>query len=101
MTAMAGRRLCLLLAMVYPAPMPIACAAAANWSAIGDRAFEVEQKCGTPRERDLLGYGIDRQWQGRYDYRLEEWVYGPYSGMYYFLQFKGNRLIRIETRRSR
>lgn len=64
---------------------------------VGDRAFEVEQKCGAPRERDLLGYSVERQ--GQYDLKLEEWVYGPYNGMYYFLEFEGNRLVRIDTRR--
>lgn len=64
---------------------------------IGDRAFEVEEKCGEPQQRDQIGYSIDRY--GRYDFRLEEWVYGPRNGMYYFLQFEGNRLVRIEARR--
>ncbi|MGF6695072.1 hypothetical protein M2318_005172 [Metapseudomonas resinovorans] len=66
---------------------------------IGDRTFEVLQKCGEPVHRDLVGYTL-----GSYDRRefsVEEWVYGPKNGMLSILTFEGNRLVRIETRRSR
>ncbi|MBU3058300.1 DUF2845 domain-containing protein [Pseudomonas indica] len=66
---------------------------------LGDRAFEVQQKCGEPAHRDLVGYTL-----GEYDrreFKMEEWAYGPNNGMLYILTFEGNRLIRIETRRSR
>ncbi|UUY10188.1 DUF2845 domain-containing protein [Pseudomonas sp. J452] len=65
----------------------------------GDRAFEVERKCGEPSYRDLVGYTL-----GSYDrreFKIEEWVYGPNNGMLSILTFEGNRLIRIETRRGR
>lgn len=65
----------------------------------GDRAFEVERKCGPPAYRDLIGYttgGYDQ-----YDLKIEEWVYGPHNGMLSILTFEGNRLVRIETRRGR
>lgn len=65
---------------------------------LGDRAFEVEAKCGEPRHRDLLGYSL-----GAYDrreFRMEEWVYGPNNGMLQILTFEANRLIRIESRRA-
>ncbi|MBC9249445.1 hypothetical protein A9179_04050 [Pseudomonas alcaligenes] len=64
----------------------------------GDRAFEVEQKCGAPAHRDLVGYtlgGYDRR-----EFKVEEWVYGPNNGMLSILTFEGNRLVRIETRRA-
>ncbi|MFZ6049155.1 DUF2845 domain-containing protein [Pseudomonas sp. CR3202] len=66
---------------------------------IGDRTFEVLQKCGEPVQRDLVGYT-----GGYYDSReftIEEWVYGPNNGMLSILTFEGNRLVRIETKRSR
>ncbi|MDH4567244.1 DUF2845 domain-containing protein [Pseudomonas sp. BN414] len=66
---------------------------------LGDRTFEVLQKCGEPVHRDLVGYTL-----GSYDRRefnVEEWVYGPNNGMLSILTFEGNRLVRIETRRSR
>ncbi|MEK1904250.1 MAG: DUF2845 domain-containing protein [Pseudomonas sp.] len=64
----------------------------------GDRAFEVEKKCGPPAHRDQVGYtlsGYDRR-----EYSIEEWVYGPKNGMLSILTFEGNRLKRIETRRA-
>ncbi|HSC84215.1 MAG TPA: DUF2845 domain-containing protein [Pseudomonas sp.] len=64
----------------------------------GDRAFEVEQKCGNPAHRDPVGYtltGYDHR-----EYTIEEWVYGPKNGMLNILTFEGNRLVRIETRRA-
>lgn len=65
----------------------------------GDRAFEVERKCGEPTYRDVVGYTLGRN--DRQEFQLEEWVYGPNNGMFSILKFEGNRLTRIETRRSR
>ncbi|MGH8355185.1 MAG: DUF2845 domain-containing protein [Pseudomonas sp.] len=66
---------------------------------LGDRAFEVEAKCGPPAQRDLIGYSLG--YQQRRELKIEEWVYGPSNGSLSILTFEGNRLIRIETRRSR
>lgn len=66
---------------------------------VGDRAFEVQERCGEPRYRDLVAYQL-----GEYDRReskIEEWVYGPTNGMLYILTFEANRLRSIETRRDR
>ncbi|PYC28235.1 hypothetical protein DMO17_03400 [Aquipseudomonas alcaligenes] len=66
---------------------------------VGDRAFEVERKCGVPAYRDLVGYtlgGYDRR-----ELKIEEWVYGPDNGMLSILTFEGNRLTRIERKRNR
>jgi len=65
----------------------------------GDRAFEVERKCGPPAYRDQIGYTTGGHDQ--YDLKIEEWVYGPQNGMLSILTFEGNRLVRIETRRGR
>lgn len=65
---------------------------------LGDRAWEVEQKCGPPVHRDEVGYTV-----GEYDrreYRIEEWVYGPNNGATYILTFEANRLTRIEFKRD-
>ncbi|PZP21486.1 MULTISPECIES: DUF2845 domain-containing protein [Pseudomonas] len=67
-----------------------------NLVSVGDRAFEVENKCGAPRERDLVGF---TDGYSRADLKIEEWIYGPNNGMLYILRFEGNRLIRIESRR--
>lgn len=65
---------------------------------LGDRAWEVEQKCGAPEHRDEVGYTL-----GGYDhreYRVEEWVYGPRNGTIYILTFEANRLKNIEFKRN-
>ncbi|MFZ3203076.1 MAG: DUF2845 domain-containing protein [Pseudomonas sp.] len=66
---------------------------------VGDRSFEVEQKCGEPAFRDLVGYTLG-PYQRR-ELKIEEWVYGPSNGMLTILTFEGNRLTRIERRRGR
>lgn len=37
----------------------------------GDRAFEVERKCGVPQHRDLVGYSLSRN-----DRRNSDWKNG-------------------------
>lgn len=66
---------------------------------LGDRRFEVLQKCGEPAFRDLIGYSLSAN--ERREYSLEEWVYGPRNGMLSILTFEGNRLRQIERQRSR
>ena len=65
---------------------------------LGDRTFEVEQKCGAPSLRDQVGYTTD--FYGNQSLPITEWVYGPPSGTYYILTFTGNKLTDIEFRRS-
>ena len=65
---------------------------------VGDRSFEVLQKCGEPVSRDLIGFTLGSYDQR--DYKIEEWVYGPNNGMFRILTFEGNRLKSIETRRD-
>ena len=64
----------------------------------GDRAFEVERKCGAPDYRDQVGYTGDGH--GDRELMIEEWAYGPTNGMLSILTFQGNRLVRIETKRA-
>lgn len=64
----------------------------------GDRAFEVERKCGKPARTDLVGY--TGGYYGDREMVIEEWVYGPTNGMLSILTFRGNRLTRIETKRA-
>lgn len=64
----------------------------------GDRAFEVERKCGQPVQRDLVGYTLGPN--QRREMMREEWVYGPDNGIFSILTFEGNRLVRIETSRA-
>ena len=69
----------------------------------GDRSDEVLDKCGEPASRAIIGYRerLGRRW-GRYEeVSVEEWVYGPRNGMYYYLRFEGNRLTDIDSARRR
>src|SRR5437868_3083920 len=65
---------------------------------VGDRSGMVLQKCGQPASRDFLGY--KRSADRREEFQVEEWVYGPISGMYQYLRFEGNRLVRIDSKRG-
>lgn len=65
---------------------------------VGDRSFEVQQKCGEPAYRDLVGYTLGAN--ERREMKIEEWIYGPSNGMLTILTFEGNRLSRIERRRG-
>jgi len=65
---------------------------------VGDRAGEVLQKCGQPVARDPRGYR--RSADRRDEFQVEEWTYGPNSGMYYYLRFEGNRLVQITSKRG-
>lgn len=64
----------------------------------GDREFEVQQKCGEPIARNLVGYL--RSPNRREEVPIEEWVYGPMSGMYQYLRFEGGRLVQIHSKRG-
>jgi Protein of unknown function (DUF2845) len=65
----------------------------------GDREFEVQQKCGEPTARNLVGYL--RSHNRREEVPIEEWIYGPTSGMYQYLRFEGGRLVQITSKRKR
>ncbi|MDB6141957.1 MAG: putative exported protein [Pseudomonas sp.] len=64
----------------------------------GDREFEVQQKCGDPASRSLVGYL--RSPNRREEVPIEEWIYGPSNGMYQYLRFEGGRLVQINSKRG-
>lgn len=63
---------------------------------------EVRSKCGEPASASLVGYkeALD-EYGFRHEVQVQEWVYGPTSGMYHFLRFEGNRLRQIDSQRGR
>ena len=68
----------------------------------GNLASEVQDRCGEPVSRSFLGY---KQVPGyRYgesmEVAVEEWIYGPWNGMLYFVRFEGNRLSDIQSKRG-
>jgi hypothetical protein len=66
-----------------------------------DPMSEVASKCGEPVSRDFIGY---RERTDDYGYRnevqVEEWMYGPRNGMYYYLRFEGSRLVSVDSKRQ-
>ncbi|MCE0464740.1 MULTISPECIES: DUF2845 domain-containing protein [Pseudomonas] len=87
----------LLVASQAPAADTLRCGS--QLISVGDRSSEVLQKCGEPAARDDLGY--KRSVNRREEYPVEEWTYGPNSGMYQYLRFEGNRLVQITSKRGR
>ncbi|NMY50978.1 MULTISPECIES: DUF2845 domain-containing protein [unclassified Pseudomonas] len=68
---------------------------------LDDTTSEVSSKCGEPLSRDFLGYREVLDEYGFYnEVAVEEWSYGPRNGMYQFLRFQGNRLIKIDSKRG-
>ncbi|MBP8236784.1 MAG: DUF2845 domain-containing protein [Pseudomonas sp.] len=67
-----------------------------------DSTSVVTSKCGDPISREFVGY---REVLDAYGFRnevaVEEWAYGPRNGMYQFLRFEGNRLVKIQSKRGR
>ena len=59
---------------------------------IGDPKYQVIKQCGKPVSKDITGYT-----QKGYGMKIEELIYGPRSGIYYYLKFIGNRLVKIES----
>jgi len=64
----------------------------------GDRTSEVLRKCGAPASQAITGYTLDSK--GNRRFAKEEWIYSFRNGMTYFLQFEGERLVRVESKRS-
>ncbi|MBD9482447.1 DUF2845 domain-containing protein [Pseudomonas sp. PDM14] len=68
---------------------------------LDDTAGEIFNTCGEPVSRDMLGYReVIDQYGFRNEVQVEEWIYGPRGGMYYYLRLEGNRLVKIESKRG-
>ena len=69
---------------------------------VGDRMFEVQQKCGQPISQDIVGYKETVNHFRQVDQvQVQEWIYGPNNGMYQYLRFEGGRLVRIDSKRGK
>ena len=64
---------------------------------LGDRAFPVLRSCGGTSSREHIGYTSG--FYNRDEQPIEEWVYGPKGGMYYYLRFVGGELVKISSER--
>ena len=58
---------------------------------IGDTKHKVSAQCGEPVSETIIGHT-----NKTYDMKIVELVYGPMGGVYYYLKFIGNRLVKIE-----
>jgi hypothetical protein len=66
-----------------------------------DPSTIVSSKCGEPASREFVGYREVLDAYGfHHEVAVEEWIYGPRNGMYQFLRFEGNRLVKIESKRK-
>ncbi|WP_145006393.1 DUF2845 domain-containing protein [Pseudomonas oryzihabitans] len=67
----------------------------------GATTHEVRDKCGDPLSVTPLG---ERQTTDAYGYRqvefVEEWSYGPWNGMLFFVTFRGGRLDQVDSKRA-
>jgi len=68
----------------------------------GDVTSDVLSRCGEPVDRSFLGYKqvAGNRYGETMEVAVEEWIYGPWSGMLYFVRFEGNRLSDIKSKRS-
>lgn len=64
----------------------------------GDRSSEALQKCGTPVSQAVAGHTQDHN--GNAQFIKEEWIYDDGNGMLHFLQFEGERLVRVDSKRG-
>lgn len=62
---------------------------------INDNAFIILQKCGEPVSKIHVGYTTNKN-QER-ESVIEEWVYGPTNGYYYYLIMIGGHLSEIRS----
>jgi len=65
---------------------------------IGDRLFNVLKKCGEPVSKEVVGYTITKD--KKRGLKIEELVYGPKHGYYYYLIFEGGILVEIKSVRE-
>ena len=59
----------------------------------GDQSFIVRKFCGTPIEKELIGYTLTAS--RTRELKIENWVYGPMDGRYFILTFEGGVLKKI------
>ena len=67
----------------------------------GFSKFEVIQKCGEPKNREIIDPVIgSNNTTPNKSVSVENWVYGPSNGVYRYLKFIDGVLVKIESRRQ-
>ena len=62
-----------------------------------DSAYIVLQRCGDPIAKTHVGYTLDEE--NKREFVIEEWVYGPNNGYFYFVTMTGGRVSDIRSER--
>lgn len=65
---------------------------------VGERAYLVQRDCGEPVSKQHIGFTIDQK--ERRELLIEEWIYGPRDGGYfYIITFVGGKVSQITSER--
>lgn len=68
---------------------------------VGDTTARVVRTCGEPPSKSTTQYvNIPDNRGGYSEVPVQQWTYGPDSGMYHTLRFEGDRLVRITSERG-
>ena len=89
------------LALAPPAQAASTLRCQSSLISLQDRTSEVLTKCGEPATKEFLGYReVVDYYGGVSQVGIDEWSYGPRNGMYYYLRFEANRLVKIQSKRG-
>jgi len=61
---------------------------------VGDTGFQLIRKCGEPIQRIHVGYTLTKD--GKREYVVEKWIYGPSGGFYHEVTLEGDRITKID-----
>jgi hypothetical protein len=93
--------LCCGLSLTAPAQAASTLRCQSSLISLDDHTSEVQAKCGEPVSKAFLGYReVIDYYGGSRQVGIDEWSYGPRNGMYYYLRFEANRLVKIESKRG-
>lgn len=68
---------------------------------VGDSTTQVARKCGDPPSKTAPNFMRVPNYRGGFsDIQVEQWTYGPDSGMYHTLRFEGDQLVKITSERN-
>ncbi|ARN76263.1 DUF2845 domain-containing protein [Oceanicoccus sagamiensis] len=64
-----------------------------------DLAIQVREKCGKPVSQEIIGYTLRNEYQyqtnRQREYKIEQWLYGPYRGFYQEIIFEAGKVKQI------
>ncbi len=64
-----------------------------------DLAIQVREKCGKPVSQEIIGYTLRQDYKyqtnRQREYKIEQWLYGPYRGFYQEIIFEAGKVKKI------